>query len=86
MNTNLTPTPEMIDKAMKDAWYSCLLNQWIKNGNEPPAKGELELFANSYSDKKALDLIKASKGYSALPPSLQDDVKLISNLRSAKWE
>lgn len=81
-----TPSPAKLDKAVKDAWYVCLESKWIEDGNNPPQKGELESFAKSLSNADALALLKGSKGYGGLPPSLMDDTKLINVMRSAQWK
>jgi hypothetical protein len=83
--TNYTPPQEMLEKSIKDAWYTCLQAEFLQLHQRPPKKGEIEKLVGSLSDEDLLILLKASYGFGALPPSLRQDTALIQIVRASVW-
>lgn len=76
---------EMLDRAVKDAWWACLLHDFMKKHNRPPLAADMAPMIQGMTNVELLDILKASAGYEALPPSLRNDAALIAAIRNAKW-
>lgn len=84
-SSTYTPSQEFIDKGIRDAWFTFLSTEFLRLKQQNPTKGEIEKFANTYSDDELFAIFEKSKPYKALPPRCQTQAKVMAILRNASW-
>lgn len=84
-NSSYTPSQDFLDEGIKDAWFSFLLAQFLHKEERNPLKGEIEQFASKYSDSELFTVFSQSKPFKALPPSCQNQGRVMPILRNATW-